>query len=113
MVRRARVLRRGSLPPACLVALLIVISAPSLRGQVVINEILASNRFTNVDEDGDSSDWIELHNPGLTTVDITGYSLSDNRGDLRQWLFPETSLGSRDVHPERPPPPNSRHMRRR
>ncbi|MFP6738185.1 MAG: hypothetical protein VCD34_05535, partial [Planctomycetota bacterium] len=43
---------------------------------VVISEFLASNRAGLRDEDGDSSDWIELHNEGETSVGLVGWSLS-------------------------------------
>ncbi len=92
MVCRTLLYYRGPLSSACLVALFVLISAESGHGQVVLNEVLASNRITNLDEDGDSSDWLELYNAGSTAADLKGYSLTDDRTDLRQWLFPETSL---------------------
>ena len=58
----------------------------------MINEVLASNRLTNLDEDGDSSDWVELYNTGTTPVDLTGFSLTDDPSDLQRWVFPETIL---------------------
>ncbi|MDA7896034.1 lamin tail domain-containing protein [Akkermansiaceae bacterium] len=33
-------------------------------------------------------DWIELSNSGASTVDLTGWSLTDDQGDLRKWTFP-------------------------
>ena len=56
--------------------------------RVVINEVLVSNRFTNFDEDHDSSDWVEIYNPGTTTVNLTGYGLSDDIRDPSKWTFP-------------------------
>ncbi len=76
----------------CLAALVVLIAVGPACAQVVINEVLASNRFTNLDEDGDSSDWVELLNAGSTAVDLTGHSLSDDRGEPRKWSFPEASL---------------------
>ena len=37
----------------------------------LITEFLAANKTDFVDEDGDSSDWVEIHNPGVTDVVIT------------------------------------------
>ena len=38
-----------------------------LSGQTVqINEVMASNQTTVFDEDGDTPDWIELHNPSFS-----------------------------------------------
>ncbi len=66
---------------ALLVALLIGAAVETVSAQVVINEVLASNRSNRLDEDGDSSDWLELYNAGSSVVDLTGYSLTDERSD--------------------------------
>ena len=62
------------------------------RADVVINEILALNHFTNTDEDGDSSDWVELLNTGDSDFNLGGYGLSDDRLDPFRWVFPDFSL---------------------
>lgn len=48
----------------------------ALLGNVLINEALLSNDFTNKDEDGDSSDWAELYNPRPTPplISAAGFS---------------------------------------
>ena len=56
-------------------------------GQVRINEIVASNRDTLNDSDGDSSDWIEIHNTG-SQVNLGGYTLTDDPEDPGKWAFP-------------------------
>jgi len=53
---------------------------------VVINEIMASNQKTIRDEDGNSSDYIELYNSGTAPVPLEGYGLSDTP-KTRKWLF--------------------------
>ncbi|XAM00938.1 lamin tail domain-containing protein [Phycisphaeraceae bacterium D3-23] len=58
----------------------------------VITEFLASNSDGLQDEDGDSSDWIELFNAGDTALDLQGWHLTDDAGDLNQWAFPDVSL---------------------
>jgi len=40
---------------------------PSATAQVRITEFMASNTHTLLDEDGDSSDWIEIQNTSTTT----------------------------------------------
>jgi hypothetical protein len=55
---------------------------------VVINEVMASNTNTASDEAGQFEDWIELYNLTDVAVDLTGYALSDNPGNLRKWEFP-------------------------
>ena len=59
---------------------------------VVINEIVAINDSGLKDEDGDFSDWIELHNYGTESINLTGTALTDNRKRLANWTFPETQL---------------------
>ena len=59
---------------------------------VVITEFLAENRDGLADEDGDSSDWIEIQNQGAATVNLEGWSLTDEAGDLSKWFFPAVEL---------------------
>jgi hypothetical protein len=61
--------------------------------EIRINEFLASNRAGLLDEDGDAEDWIELHNPGLETVSLAGWSLTDDPRRPGQWAFPLVTLG--------------------
>ncbi len=57
-------------------------------GQLVINEVCASNSSLLQDEDGDFGDWIEIHNPGGDTLNLEGYSLSDELAVPAKWTFP-------------------------
>ncbi len=59
---------------------------------LVINEFMASNSSTILDSDGNSSDWIEIHNPTAAPIDLTGMSLTDDEFDPQQWTFPNASL---------------------
>ncbi len=63
---------------------------PSVR----INEFLAINSNGLADEDGDRSDWIELHNSGPEAADLAGWSLSDNAEDPDKWVFPNVQIPS-------------------
>ena len=61
----------------------------------VISEFMASNGSKQplaagglLDEDGDSSDWIEIYNPTGQTVHLGGWYLTDNADNLEQWQFP-------------------------
>ncbi len=76
-----------------MVALLLLTAGRGL-AQVVISEFMASNDDTLVDGDGNSSDWIELYNPGESAVDLTGWYLSDNATNLTQWAFPAASIAA-------------------
>lgn len=53
-----------------------------------INEFLAANTATVRDNDGDYSDWIELYNAGSGVVNLGGWHLTDNAGNLTKWRFP-------------------------
>ncbi len=55
---------------------------------VVINELMASNTKTVADQDGEFDDWIELYNKSATTVDLSGWTLSDDVNKLTKWAFP-------------------------
>ena len=57
-----------------------------------ITEFLADNGGELKDGDGDASDWIELKNPNPFSLELTGYFLTDNPLNLRQWAFPATRL---------------------
>ena len=60
--------------------------------RVVINEVLASNQKTILDENGDASDWIELYNSGTSAVNLSGYSLSDDSLQLTKWRFGSSTI---------------------
>ena len=62
----------------------------------VITEFQASNRNTIDDEDGESSDWIEIHNPGLFELDLANWYLTDNALELTKWQFPATQLAANE-----------------
>ena len=61
---------------------------------VVINEFMASNDSTLADEDGQFSDWIELHNNGASAVDLSNWYLTDDQTQLAQWQLPATSIAA-------------------
>ncbi|RYD60144.1 MAG: hypothetical protein EOP83_20130, partial [Verrucomicrobiaceae bacterium] len=58
----------------------------------VISEFMASNKATAVDEEGNFSDWIELHNPTTAPVSLDGWYLTDSAADLKKWKFPNVTL---------------------
>ena len=55
--------------------------------QALISEFLAANSNGLRDEDGDASDWIEIHNPSGTPALLDGYYLTDDPVDLQKWQF--------------------------
>ena len=58
----------------------------------VITEIMASNQATAADEDGDFSDWVEVHNPTTAPVSLSNWYLTDSAADLKKWRFPNVTL---------------------
>ncbi len=63
-----------------------------VKGQVLINEIQASNIHTKQDQFGDYSDWIELYNSGIAEVNLSGYGLSDDISKPWLFQFPDISI---------------------
>lgn len=61
---------------------------------LVINEFLAGNVSTNglTDEDGEQQDWIEIRNRGTNTINLNGWSLSDDPALPGLWTFPARTL---------------------
>jgi len=59
---------------------------------VRITEFLAEGPSGFLDEDGEGSDWIELHNGAPVDVDLSGWSLSDERDRPGKWRFPAVTL---------------------
>jgi len=62
------------------------------RGGVVISEFLASNSGGLSDADGDSTDWIEIHNDAAFAANLAGWHLTDTRDNPNLWTFPATNL---------------------
>lgn len=62
---------------------------------IYINEVLLLNGFTNVDEDGNSSAWVELHNASAAPVDLTGFSLTNDATAPYKWRLPTRTLPPR------------------
>lgn len=58
----------------------------------VINEILAVNSGTSLDQDHAASDWIELYNPTSSAISLAGYGLSDNLSQPFKWVFPDVII---------------------
>src|SRR5262245_24671169 len=64
-----------------------IITVP-VRAQVVINEFSTSNLSQYVDNHSDYEDWIELYNTTSSSVNLTGYYLSDDSLNNLKWPMP-------------------------
>ncbi|QEG24886.1 lamin tail domain-containing protein [Mariniblastus fucicola] len=58
----------------------------------LINEFSASNNSVLDDDNGNSSDWIEIFNAGEDSLDLAGYSLTDNSTNTTKFVFPSQPL---------------------
>jgi hypothetical protein len=60
----------------------------SISGRLVLNEFLAINSSTNIDELGEYDDWIELYNGTQNSIDIAGMFLTDDPDDSIGYKIP-------------------------
>ena len=63
-------------------------------GAIIISEIMAVNRSTLRDEDGEYSDWIELCNTTDQAVSLKGWHLTDQADVPTLWTFPDVSIAA-------------------
>ena len=58
----------------------------------LINEFLASNASVIDDDNGNASDFIEIFNAGEDSLNLSGYSLTDDPADPTKFVFSDTPL---------------------
>ena len=63
-----------------------------LSGEIILNEIMASNTSFKTDESGDYDDWIELYNTTDQDISCYGLYLSDNPSNKLKWEFYDTII---------------------
>src|SRR5688500_5996956 len=63
-------------------------------GPLVISEFMADHSAGLVDENNEFSDWIEIHNPTATAVNVDGYYLTDDAALLTKWRLPAVNIGA-------------------
>ena len=73
-------------------ALLCSVSAVHGQSSFLVSEFQASNRETLLDEEGESSDWIEIYNSSLNNASIAGWSLTGDTELLDTWTFPDVEI---------------------
>ena len=54
----------------------------------LVNEFSASNSSVIDDDNGNSSDWIEIYNAGEDTIHLGGYSLTDDPTNTTKYVIP-------------------------
>ena len=60
--------------------------------QLVINEIMTSNKGAYVDFNGNAYDWIELYNGYDEDINLFNYTLSDEESGKTKWIFPNVTI---------------------
>jgi len=94
-------LRLAALVPAGRTTISVLVRATDLSGLFVeaelvlevvesslrINEIMPSNFSSLVDEDGESSDWIEIYNEPSNDTLLEGWYLTNDLDELTKWRF--------------------------
>ena len=78
----------------CAIATAMASLAVPCFSQVHLTEFLALNDATLADEDGDFSDWIELHNASSAPVSLAGWTLTDDESEPLQWAFPDQVIAA-------------------
>ena len=69
-----------------LLTILLTAGIVSVRADILISEVMASNGFY---ESGEAYDWVELTNTGDETVNLSGWHFSDSKKNPLKWTFPE------------------------
>ncbi|HRC33508.1 MAG TPA: CotH kinase family protein [Bacteroidia bacterium] len=59
---------------------------------ITINEVMASNSNTAMDNAGEYDDWIELYNKSGNPVDISGYFITDDTLNLEKFELPQGTI---------------------
>lgn len=63
------------------------------RNSIVLNELMPANVSFLLDGTYNYNGWVELYNSGKKSVDLNGYSLTDDTSAPRKYVFPK-SMGS-------------------
>jgi hypothetical protein len=70
------------------VRLTLVVALSGCGAGPVLNELLPYNQTGILDEAYEAEDWVELYNPGATSVRLDGWGLADDPDDV-PWEFPD------------------------
>ena len=64
------------------------------KGGLILNEAMASNKSTVMDDYGEYSDWIELYNDGTSEISLSDYLITDSPENIAKGLMPDIKLGA-------------------
>ena len=71
-----------------------VIVLPVIDPQLRINELLSGNTTGLKDESLQPQDWLEIYNALSQPVDLAGWYLTDDAGNLTKWQFPSRVIAA-------------------
>jgi len=80
---------RGSVQTSCYVT---VSSGMAPSGTVLMNEWMADNQSTIASPSGDYPAWFELYNPHTISIDLTGFSVTDDLRDQQKFKIPAGTI---------------------
>ena len=72
--------------------ILLLESNPPLKGEIVINELLADNVAGTANNNGDHEDWIEFYNTSSRDINLADCYLTDDLNQKSKWNFPSQSV---------------------
>ncbi len=70
------------------------VNPDAVQPAIRISEVLAINTRGLRDEDQDTSAWIELYNAGSVSVNLAGWTLTDDPEVPDAWVFPDVTVGA-------------------
>jgi hypothetical protein len=85
-------MKRKHLPVISLIFIFHFWAANAGSGKILITEFMAVNSNNIVDEDGEHSDWIEIHNPTDEDINLTGWHITDDATKPDKWTFPAVTI---------------------
>lgn len=63
-----------------------------LSGNLVVSELMAVNKATLADDDGEFTDWFEIHNTTNQLINLDGWGATDDPSDLEKFQFGDIDI---------------------
>ncbi len=76
----------------CFIAGMLLFYSALQAQELFINELMSSNVSVVSDEDGEYTDWMEIHNPADSAIQMEGFGLTDDPVTLDKWIFPQLTI---------------------
>jgi len=68
------------------------LAASTFADRAFISEFMAKNDAAFTNQTGNFYDWIEIHNPAASNINLNGWFLTDKTNELQKWQFPSTNI---------------------